>query len=166
MLRIAAPAGQLSDGVSRASGHIAMRPHEISHLSLHLGAEVGVQDAMVWTRVIPAGRDGKRVFARSLLKDEPNPGTKVILYPYLGETFHIEPGNLKIFFKDVDRIYSRDEEGYAPISDLLFLWMKLGIPQDGRKVSEEVFRYLFPEAPAARPRVPLSLLSRSSPWAT
>jgi len=120
-----------------------MKPHEISHVSLNLGAQVGIQDALVWTRIIPTGQAGKEVFARTLLPDEPDPGIKVLLFPYLGESLVFRPRNLKVYLKDVDRLYERNDEGYAPIADLLWLWMKIGIPSHGNPPNAEAYRYLF-----------------------
>jgi hypothetical protein len=106
-----------------------------------LTPEVGANDALVGVRVVPAGRDGKRVFGRTLAGGEPDSGEPVSFYPYRGEELHFLPGSIQIFLQDVDRGNQPGSDGYAPVSNTLWTWLTFGSPPD-----PALFRFLFAAA--------------------
>ena len=51
-------------------------PVEIRFLSTNVTPEVGANDGLVAVRVIPAGRDGTKVYGRTLKPGEVDPGVQ------------------------------------------------------------------------------------------
>jgi hypothetical protein len=89
-------------------------------------------------RIVPDGRDGKVVFARTLLVGESDPGVPVIVDPAAGETLQFRPGSVEISISHIDQHAQRDADGFAPISNTLWTWLTIGSP-----VSIQVFHHLF-----------------------
>jgi len=111
---------------------------EIGAISLNLTPEVGADDLMIWVRVVPAGKEGLRVYGRSLLPDELDDGRKIVVNRSIGETLHFRPGSVRFSIQDVDRLSKAGPDGYRPITNTIWRWLSLGNP-----ASPEQFRYLL-----------------------
>lgn len=118
-----------------------MKPHTVRFLSVSLTPEVGANDALLGVRVVSAGRDGHRVFGRTLADGEVDTGDSVAFFPYAGEELHFPAGSVQIFLRDLDRGTNPGPDGYAPISNTLWTWLSFGAPLD-----PALFRYLFAAA--------------------
>jgi|SRR5215204_667648 len=116
-------------------------PIEIRAISLNLTPEVGADDALVAVRLIPDGRDGNVVFARSLRPDEKDDDTPVVVDPALGERLRIPPRSIQISIRDVDKSAKAEPDGYAPITNTIWTWLSIGDP-----VAQELFLYLLAAA--------------------
>jgi hypothetical protein len=103
-----------------------------------LTPEAGANDAMVAVRVVPAGRDGNRVFGRTLAPDEPDSGEALTFFPYAGEELHFPAGSVQIVLRDVDRTSPGGPDGYAPVANTLWTWLMVGAPPD-----PALLRFLF-----------------------
>lgn len=79
----------MSDQVGQADQ--GQEPIEIRALSLNLTPEVGADDVLVAVRIVPDGREGKVVFARTLRPEEDDDGTPVVVNPALGERHRTPP---------------------------------------------------------------------------
>jgi hypothetical protein len=78
-------------------------PVEVRFLSTNVTPEVGANDGLVAVRVVPAGRDGTKVYGRTLKSGEIDPGVPVTYDPYAGEELHFRPGSIQILIGDVPR---------------------------------------------------------------
>ena len=85
--------------------------------------EVGANDGLVAVRVVPAGRDGTKVYGRTLKPGEVDPGVPVTYYPNAGEELHFRPGSVEITIEDVDRMAKPGPDGYATISNTVWTWL-------------------------------------------
>jgi hypothetical protein len=74
-------------------------------------------------RVVPASRDGTKVYGRTLKPGEADPGVPVIYDPYAGEELHFPPGSVQITIHDVDRMAKPGPDGYATISNTVWTWL-------------------------------------------
>ena len=111
---------------------------EIRAISINLSQQVGADDSLLWVRIVPDGRDGKVVFARTLRVGESDPGVPVVVDPATGETLQFKPGSVEISISHVDQRAQRDADGFAPISNTLWTWLAIGSP-----VSMQVFHHLL-----------------------
>lgn len=99
-------------------------PVEIRFLSVNVTPDVGANDSLVAVRVVPAGRDGTKVYGRTLKPGEVDLGTPVTYDPYAGEKLHFGPGSVQITIQDVDRMAKPGPDGYATISNTVWTWFK------------------------------------------
>ena len=110
----------------------------ITHLSLNIGS--GEDELLlVGIRVIPAGRDGSTVLARTLNHGEPDSGEGIVLQP--GERLLFPPGSIKATVQDIDRVNTPDSYGYAVIANTVWTWLQIGPSPDPK-----FFEYLFAAA--------------------
>lgn len=116
-------------------------PLEIKSLSLNLTPDTGADDALVAVRIVPEGRKGNVVFARSLRPEEDDDGTPVVVNPALGERLQFRSGAIQISIRDVDRHAKPEPDGYAPITNTIWTWLSIGNPVDPK-----LFRYLLATA--------------------
>ena len=65
----------------------------ITYMSFNLGPDAGVDDLMVGIRVIPTGRDGNTVLARTLNYGESDSGEGIIVGP--SDRLLFPPGSVK-----------------------------------------------------------------------
>lgn len=114
---------------------------EIRALSLNLTPEVGVDDVLVAVRIVPDGREGKVVFARTLRPEEDDDGTPVVVNPALGERLQFRSGSIEMSIQNVDRYATSGPDGYAPITNTIWTWLSIGNPVD-----PDLFRYLLAAA--------------------
>lgn len=111
---------------------------EVRAISINLSSEIGADDTILWVPIVPDGRDGNIVYARTLRVGESNPGTPVQVNPEIGETLQFRPGSIEISILDVDRHAQLDVDGFAPISNTLWTWLTVGTP-----LSLELFNHLL-----------------------
>jgi hypothetical protein len=118
-----------------------LKPIEIRYLGVNLTDEVGANDALIGVRVVPAGRDGNKVYGRTLAEGEPDSGEPVSFYPYAGEELHFAAGSIQIFLRDLDNANQPGPDGYTAVSNTLWTWLMVGAPPD-----PAFFRFLFAAA--------------------
>jgi hypothetical protein len=103
---------------------------------------VGANDALIGVRVVPAGRDGHRVFGRTLADGEHDTGEPVAFYPYAGEELYFPSGSVQVFLRDLERGNNPGPDGYAPVSNTLWTWLNFGAPPP----DPPFFHFLFAAA--------------------
>jgi hypothetical protein len=118
-----------------------LKPIEVRYLGVNLTSEVGANDAVIGVRVVPAGRDGHKVFGRTLAQGEADSGEPVRFYPYAGEELLFQVGSVQLFLEDVDKNSRSGPDGYAPVANALWTWLTVGAPPD-----PALFRFLFSSA--------------------
>jgi hypothetical protein len=118
-----------------------LKPHTIRYLAVNLTPEVGANDALLGVRVVPAGRNGTKVFGRTLADGEQDSDEPVTFYPYAGEELHFPSGSVQISLRDLDRGNQPGPDGYAPVANTLWTWLVFGAPPD-----PALFRFLFAAA--------------------
>ena len=111
----------------------------ITHLALHLGPNVGANDALIGVRVVPAGRDGNKIIAKTLNQGQPDSGEGITRHA--GEKLLLPPGNARITIQDVDKENSPHADGYAAASNTIWTWLQFGPSPD-----PILFRFLFAAA--------------------
>ena len=86
-------------------------------------------------RLVPAGREGNKVFARSLRPGEEDTGEGV--HVGAGEQLIIRPGDLSVSSEEIDSHSPKGVGGYAPIANTVWTWYSI--------VNEQVgfFQYVF-----------------------
>jgi hypothetical protein len=118
-----------------------MKPHEIRSVGINVTNQVGANDALIFVRVVPAGRQGNRVLGRTLGLTEADTGEPVAFYPYRGEELHFPGGSIQITVRDLDRLAKPDEHGYAHLANIVWTWLYVGVPPD-----PAFFRFLLAAA--------------------
>ena len=86
-------------------------------------------------RLVPAGREGNKVFARTLLPGEEDTGQAV--HVAVGEQLIIRSGDLSFSSDEIDAKSPKGLGGYAPIANTIWTWYSIA----GEKVG--FFLYLF-----------------------
>ena len=95
----------------------------ITYIGVHLGPDVGADDAVVGVRVVPGGRSGKEVYGRTLNSGEPDTGEGITLNS--GDTLVFPQGDVKISLGDVDRYSEKGPDGYAPVANTVWTWLQI-----------------------------------------
>ena len=108
----------------------------IAYIGLHLGPDPGANDAVVGVRIVPTGRAGNVVYARTLNADEPDTGERITLE--VGEQLVLPPGSAKVTIADVDRYAEPEPDGYAAMTNTVWTWLQIP-PHPG----EEFFHYML-----------------------
>ena len=92
-------------------------------------------DFLFGARLVPAGREGNKVFARSLRPGEEDTGEVVHVGP--GEQLIIRPGDLVISSEEIDSHSPKGLGGYAHVANTVWTWYRI--------VNEQVgfFQYVF-----------------------
>jgi len=116
-------------------------PQEIRAVTINFTPEVGSDDVLIAAPVVPDGREGNTVFARTLRPDESGDGIPVVVNPAAGEQLAFRPGSLLISIRDIDRHSKPGPTGYAPITNTLWTWLMIGEP-----ARPDLFRYLLAAA--------------------
>ena len=111
----------------------------ITYMSLNLGPQAGVDDSIVGIRVVPAGREGRTVYGRSLNYGESDSGDAIRVEP--GDTLIFPLGSVKITVMDVDRNSEPEDDGYAPVANTVWSWLAIPPP-----TNEMVYNYLLAAA--------------------
>ena len=100
----------------------------VTFISINLGPQVGVSDFLAGVRVVPAGRNGNRVYGRTLNPGERDSGEGISLEA--GETLEFPAGSLSVTMADVDRHTKQEPSGYARVANTVWTW--LAIPPQTR----------------------------------
>ena len=74
-------------------------------------------------RIVPAGRDGKKVYFRTLRRGEADSGEEVNIEP--GDEIIIPPGGLVIDSREIDDQSTRGRGGYAPVANTVWTWYNI-----------------------------------------
>ena len=111
----------------------------ITHISLTLGPNTGITDFMVGIRIIPAGRNGNQVYARTLSVGEPDNGEGIQLSE--GDRLIFPEEYLRITLEDVDKYSEVQPTGYAAITNTAWTWLQMPPPK-----SEAFFHYMLATA--------------------
>ena len=74
-------------------------------------------------RLVPAGREGNKVFARSLLPGEEDTGEGV--YVGAGDQLVILAGGLRVSSDEIDALSPKGLGGYAPIANTVWTWYSI-----------------------------------------
>ena len=80
-------------------------------------------DFLLSARLVPAGREGNKVFARSLRPDEEDTGEGITVRA--GEQLVIPPGELVIDSRELDSRNPKGFGGYAPVADTVWTWYRI-----------------------------------------
>ena len=100
----------------------------VTYISINLGPKVGVDDCLAKVRVVPAGRDGSRLYGRTLNQGEPDTGEGILIEP--GETLEFPAGSISFTMADVDRYAEPGPDGYAPVANTVWTWLAIPPHQD------------------------------------
>ncbi len=96
---------------------------DIAYISLNLGPDVGANDTIVGVRIVPTGREGNVVYARSLNAGEADTGERITLA--VGDKLVCPPGSIMVKLEDVDRYAELEPDGYKAITNTVWTWMHL-----------------------------------------
>ena len=114
----------------------------VTYISLNLSPEVGADDSLVGVRVVPAGRQGSRLYGRTLNQGEPDTGQGISIEP--GEILTFPAGSISVTMADVDRNTKPGPDGYAPVANTVWSW--LAIPPPPLETDHTFVNYLFAAA--------------------
>ena len=95
----------------------------ITYIGVHLGRDVGANDAIVGVRVVPAGRSGNEVYGRTLNSGERDQGEGITRDS--GDKLVFPLGSVKIKLDDVDRYAEKGPDGFAPVTNTLWTWSQI-----------------------------------------
>jgi hypothetical protein len=112
----------------------------VRFISLNRTDQVGAADHFVSVRVVPDGRDGNLVFARTLRPDEPERDEPVLFSPARGESLALREDS-RVRIVDVDRTSQPDESGYASVANTIWTWLHLS-----GKATPQQFRFALATA--------------------
>jgi hypothetical protein len=111
---------------------------ELRAIFLSLTPEVGADDVLLSVAIVPDGREGNVVYARTPHPNEQPPHDPVVLDLEAGDRLSSRPGAIQISILDIDRCATVREDGYEPITNTLWTWLSIGSP-----ASPDLFRYLL-----------------------
>ena len=97
-------------------------------------------ELLFYSRLVPDGREGNKVFARSLRPGEEDTGESVNIRA--GEQLIIRPGDLRIDSDEIDALSPKGYGGYAPVANTVWTWYRI--------VGEEVGFFVYFYALARR----------------
>ena len=95
----------------------------VTYISINLGPKVGAQDFLAGVRVVPAGRNGRRVYGRTLNHGEPDSGDGISIEP--GDSLEFPAGSISVTMADVDRNAEPGSDGYAPVANTVWTWLAI-----------------------------------------
>ena len=95
----------------------------VTYISINLGPIVGANDFLAGVRVVPTGREGNRVYGRTLNPGEADSGEGIPLE--VGETLEFPAGSICVTMADVDRYSKPDPSGYAPVANTVWTWLAI-----------------------------------------
>lgn len=113
-----------------------MTSEPVTYIGVTLGPNAGDNDALWFVRVVPDGKEGNKVFGRTLNQGEVDSGIGIMRQP--GEEMCFRPGSVKVTIWDIDRENLPAEDGYADISNTVWTWLQIG-----PRPTETFFNYLF-----------------------
>ena len=97
--------------------------------------ESGQGEFLFSGRIIPVGREGNKVFVRTLRQEEEDTGE--VVHIEAGDQITFLPGDLVIDSREIDSKIPKGLGGYAPIANTVWTWYRI--------VGEQVgyFSYIF-----------------------
>ena len=98
----------------------------IKYISINLGPIVGEGDFLAGIRVVPAGRNGNKVYGRTLNQGEPDTDEGILVEA--GEALEFPAGSISVTMAHVDQYSKPEASGYAPVANTVWSW--LAIPPD------------------------------------
>lgn len=111
------------NGVAETAG--AEDELSIEGFGIHLTKEVGTtEDLLYFARIIPDGREGRIVYARTLQRGEPDPGATVTIRPRTGETLEFREGGLFVSIAEVDDLLLKTTPS-GQITNTLWTWFRI-----------------------------------------
>ena len=110
-------------------------PEPITHIGLCLGSKKGGNDIPFDVRVLPTGKEGNKVFGRTLRFGEEDSGEGIVVED--GETLIFPPKSVAFDIRDVDSRIKSERHGwgdvrYRNISPTLYLWQFIN-PNTGKE---------------------------------
>ena len=99
-----------------------MPSHSIAYVGLNLGPNSGADDIIVGVRVVPTGKEGNVVYARTLNANESDLGERITLQ--VGEHLVCPAGSLKVTIDDVERYAEPGPDGYAAVTNTVWTWCR------------------------------------------
>lgn len=114
-----------------------MSVDSIHSISLNLTPRVGENDALVMLRVVPDGREGQNVYARTLRSGEADGGEVVSIDHTKGEQLRFRPGAIEVTLRAVDEFQSRPAGQWHSVSITILTWLWVARPEN-----EALIRYL------------------------
>ena len=106
-------------------------------VAIHLGSQVGSNDAVVGVRIVPDRVDGDVVYGRTLEIGEQDVGQGVTVNA--GQRLVIE--SVKITLNDIERYAQGHPDGYTPIANTVWTWVHIP-PSQG----DTFFNYMLAAA--------------------
>ena len=100
-----------------------MPSHSIAYVGLNLGPNSGADDIVVGVRVVPTGKEGNVVYARTLNANESDLGERITLQ--VGEHLVCPAGSLKVTIDDVERYAEPGPDGYAAVTNTVWTWLQI-----------------------------------------
>ena len=100
----------------------------ITYISINLGPIVGEGDFLAGVRVVPAGRNGNKVYGRSLNHGEPDSGEGILIKT--NEILEFPAGSISVTMADVDRYSKPEADGYAPVTNTVWTWLAIPPHED------------------------------------
>ena len=113
----------------------------VRYISLNLGPKVGANDSLVTVRVVPDGRDGRTVFARTMTSEEVETDKQVVFDPELGEYIAFRAGAITVTLRDIERHAESGPGGHAPVANTIWTWLYVSEP-----IEPEYQRFLLATA--------------------
>lgn len=101
----------------------------IDSVGLCFTPEVGrTDDLLASFRLLPDGREGSKVYGRTLRHGEVDTGQTVQLRP--GDNVVLRPGALEMSLEAIDeQMAVHSDDGYATVTNTLWSWLMIGTPQ-------------------------------------
>ena len=128
-VREADPGESTGARIPLSPGHSVAVASPVSGIGIYGSGEAGANDLAFPLRIVPVGRGGGLLFARTLRYGEPDDGRRVHVRP--GEELRIEPGSLVLELDAIDDYY-RSVDPKRPegsLASALRVW--LGVSSDG-----------------------------------
>ena len=89
---------------------------------------VGEGDFLAGVRVVPAGRNGNKVYGRTLNHGEPDSGEGILIKT--NEILEFPAGNISVTMADVDRYSAPEADGYASVANTVWTWLVIPPHED------------------------------------
>ena len=95
-------------------------PIQVRFISLNLSPQVGTDDSLIFVRVVPDGREGGVVFARTLMPGEADPGTPVVFNPAMDESLTFRGSAIHISLDEIERYAATGPSGQSPVTNTVY----------------------------------------------
>ena len=111
------------DALTRCTLEDTLTIGPVTYISINLGPNIGENDFLAGVRVVPAGRNGNRVYGRTLNHGELDTGEGISLE--VGDTLEFPAGSVSVLMADVDRYSEPEADGYAPVANTVWTWLAI-----------------------------------------